>query len=114
MVNATQQHEVYLFDPHPGLLGCTEPLPESIRLAAESLDGKMAPLSEAVETIRDVAPDGCLIRVYFPEKNDIPEHDFPQQSYGYIAVSSGDVVANIGGAEFREHNWRVISFRELR
>lgn len=49
-----------VFDVHPGMAGCTEPLPESLRLAAESMRGQRLPIQEIVGILRGSVPDGAF------------------------------------------------------
>jgi len=42
------------YDPHPGLLGATIPIPEPVRLVAEKLNGQTIGLDKAVRQIQEV------------------------------------------------------------
>lgn len=78
------------FDPHPGLLGCGTPLPETVRIVAAGLDGESMPLETAVSIIKLACPQG--------EVRVVEEH-----AMILLEVEAG------GGYV---HCWRVIRFRE--
>lgn len=87
---------VEFYDPHPGLAGCTEPIPEPVRLVANKLVGKRMTVLEAMNAIRRVASEGY----------DVDDH--------------GDFIGLRGGPEvdaklnLRQLNWRVIRYRSIR
>lgn len=87
-------HFATVYDPHPGEGGCTKPLPESLRLAAESMTGRRLPIAEIIETLRDSVDDGA-----FSIRDD------------YIGYGSGRQIyipcAPPGLMEW-QYNWRVV------
>ncbi len=47
--------KIKLYDPHPGRMGCPIPLPQPMKKIADSLDGKIMTLTEAIDIINSVA-----------------------------------------------------------
>lgn len=85
--------KVRFYDPHPGMLGAAIPLPEHVRIIAQSLDGTRGDLDEAMEQIRDAVWD--------------IQHASVSVSIGYAMI-----VLTIGSMENPPiHSWRVIRFR---
>lgn len=71
------------YDPHPGLAGCPEPLPQAAKLVADWIDGKRLTAKEAVrvlsETIRDSQftvefKRDCLMLSWTPVDGGYPQH----------------------------------------
>ncbi len=79
-------------DPHPGLMGCTAPIPEHLRIAASQLDGKKMTPEEAVKYFQDAAPKG-----------------YEQPTF---KVESGCILAKIGTFKTGMCCWRVIRFKQ--
>jgi len=87
------------YDPHPGLLGCIEPLPEAVRLKAADMDGNFFTVDEAIAMIKEVAP----------EDYEVKAHD------SFISLSGGEFidVPTKPPMQTRSFNWRVLRFREV-
>ncbi len=47
---------VEFYDPHPGLLGCPYPIPESVRLVANELNGTVITLDKAMRKVKNALP----------------------------------------------------------
>jgi hypothetical protein len=76
-------------------MGCPEPLPEHWRITAQWLDGKEMTVEEAVQCLKDSAP----------------EYERPYS----IEVVDGNIMAKIGSHDdYPIHCWRVISFDSTR
>lgn len=46
------------YDPHPGLAGCPEPIPEAVLAAATKISGTTLPLDKAIASLRAAEPNG--------------------------------------------------------
>lgn len=56
---------VRLYDPHPGLMGCPNPLPEPMRILINQLDGTVHELGAVLVILQDEAiriADSAVIR----------------------------------------------------
>jgi hypothetical protein len=78
------------FDPHPGLAGCSQPIPEPVKKLAAKLDGQTIELNEAVEKVKAV----CGGEVKTVEAQMPGDH-------GFIHLLIGS------------NSWRVIRYREV-
>ena len=85
------------YEPHPGLMGCTTPIPESVRLIAEQLDGEYHLVEEVIQMLQDVAPDDCLVK-------DCPSHNM-------ITMSGGKDIRIRENFSLKENGWRVLFYR---
>jgi len=86
------------YDPHPGLLGCPEPIPEAVRIKAADMDGNTFTIDEAVGMIQEVAPEGYEVKA----------HD------SFITLAGGETVDVPTKPPIlaRTFNWRVLRFRD--
>lgn len=85
--------KVELYDPHPGLAGVRFPLPREMKNLADSLDGVVLTLEEAIDRITPVAEE-LGGRVEIDEK------------YQHISFRVGDV------HNLPMHGYRLIRYRE--
>tara|TARA_B100001778_G_scaffold334986_1_gene350466 strand:+ start:25788 stop:26087 length:300 start_codon:yes stop_codon:yes gene_type:complete len=85
----SEQQEIRLHGPHPGLLGAAAPIPEELRLAANELDGKTMKQIDAWHALNRVAVE-------------LPGVELKERNSCFLAtlMSDGRPV----------HCWRVISF----
>jgi len=83
--------KMIFFDPHPGLLGCTQRIPEEVRLLAEELTKTETTLEDAINQIRKACPAGT---VYAKD--------------GMIVLCVG----NIGVANVPQFSWRVVRYKQ--
>ena len=88
------------FDPHPGLMGCPEPIPEAVRLVANELvTAEGVSLPEAIAKIQAACPEGRVRAV--DEGHGIRG--------GMIVLEVGEAF-RMGDHIFAKYNWRVISY----
>lgn len=87
------------YDPHPGLAGCSERLPDPVKTVADWLDGKVLEVSEAVELISQAVQGESEYQV--AAKGD------------YIALGVERLPGDMGERYnlFRK-NWRVVRYIE--
>jgi hypothetical protein len=86
---------VQFYDPHPGLMGCPEPLPEGVRIAAEGLNGKTKRMSEALEILEAGLIEDGVFEVHDDEDFRFIGLKIPPDSQGFSVP---------------QHCWRVIRF----
>jgi hypothetical protein len=91
-VMAEQSATVEFYGPHPGFAGAAKPIPESVRLGAESLDGTIGSVSDAIEYLSSLIDPPMAL-------SDCPR-------YGFIGLAEG--VGFMGGS-----HWRVICYRPV-
>jgi hypothetical protein len=53
-------NDATVYDIHPGLAGCPEPIPERLRLAAEAMRGQRLPIDEILERLQAVVQEGAF------------------------------------------------------
>lgn len=53
----------HFYDPHPGMAGCSVPIPEAVRLAANALAGRTLTLAYAIKKI-DAAGTGGKVEAH--------------------------------------------------
>lgn len=102
------------FDPHPGLLGCTVPIPEAVKKVAAELDGHTLELEEAVAKIHAACPGG-RIKVSQPEMQMTAPGQPAREKEGMVCLQLEEV--RVDGREdlnglLYKYNWRVIKFKE--
>lgn len=84
--------EVTFYDPHPGLAGCDEFIPESVRLLANQLVGR-GQMRAALKALAEVCPDGIF------------------QVHGdFISLKMEPMEPLPNGFQPYRLNWRVIRF----
>jgi hypothetical protein len=83
---------VTFYDPHPGIGGATIPLPFSVKVIADGLDGKTLELKLAISLIQAVSAGLPLI-----------ELRAVRMDINFIVLSIKD-----GNSQ---HGWRVMCFR---
>lgn len=87
-------HAATVYDVHPGVGGCTKPLPEALRLAACSMVGQRLPLKQIISQLQDAVTEGAF---------EVHED--------YIVYGSGKqmyVPCASPGAIMWQYNWRVV------
>ena len=91
---------VEFFDPHPGLMGCLEPLPDSVKVLVDWLAGQSMNLTDAIRQLTTAFAGGKF-----------KVHDGLTGSHGertgWIELTTGD------WGKFPINAWRVIRFREI-
>lgn len=102
------------YEPHPGLLGCTVPIPEEVKKVAAELDGNTLELEEAVAKIHAVCPGG-KIKVSEPECLMAAPGQPAREKEGMICLQLEEM--QVPGREdlkglIYKYNWRVIKFKE--
>lgn len=85
-LNATTHR---FFDPHPGMAGCTAPLPPEIKKVSDALDGQVLPIEDVLQQLRAVAG-----------KMEVKD------AGGMITLMRGSFARN----EFPVHSWRVLRY----
>jgi len=58
------KQKVQLYDPHPGFAGASARLPESMRIAAEDLNGQKMSLEDTLDALQPIAQQlNCQVRI---------------------------------------------------
>ena len=91
---------VRLFDPHPGLMGCTVAIPEPVRLRASQMSGAELPVEVAANMISEVAPEGFSVET-------VAFDDEPGCGMICLQEPGGPVV---NGFELPKNSWRVLKY----
>ena len=89
---STPNKVVSFFDPHPGLAGCLAPIPDVVKDIADSLNGCVMNLTDAMAQFQREFPGGTFA-----------VHD----DMGFIGLTVGDYKKGE-----TQHSWRVIRFRD--
>lgn len=85
---------VKFHDPHPGLMGCSIPLPEHLRITAQWLDGQTMTVDEAIQCFKDSAS----------------EHERPI----VVTIEQDCILIKMGSFKDRRypvHCWRAMRFK---
>jgi hypothetical protein len=85
---------VTVYDAHPGLAGCPEPIPEFLRLAAKTMCGQRLPISEIIDRLQKSVQSGA-----FEIHGDFISYGAGKQIYLPIAPP---------GLFVWQNNWRVV------
>ena len=73
------------FDPHPGFIGATIPIPTAVKNIADKLNGKCMPLREAIDSLKTVTD-------------------------GILTIKSDWIALEISESDGKKHVFRVIRF----
>ena len=105
---------VQFFDPHPGLLGCPEPLPEAVKAMADEIANEEGPcgvgrgaIELALKALEMTYPDGEW-KVFEPNRPDLFGDILPDGMICLVVDVNGGYTK--GGTT---NSWRVLCFKDI-